>query len=263
MANCADTEEEAPGSFLGGRLRLVQGRGGHRVGTDAALLAAAAGANAGDLVADFGAGVGAVGLGVAARAPGARLLLAELDEGAARLAERNVALNGLGDRARVVRVDLMRPGREREAAGLPREAADLVLTNPPYLTAGRHRPSPDPGRRRAHEMGEGGLDAWVRACASTLRPGGTLALIHRADALARVLAALEARFGAVLLMAVHPREGADAHRMLVRAVKGSRAPLRMRPPLVLHEADGRLAPPAAALHRGEALIDWGRQGARP
>ena len=50
--------------WLGGRLALVQPQGGHRVGTDAALLAAAAGTPEGR-IADVGAGVGAVGLALA------------------------------------------------------------------------------------------------------------------------------------------------------------------------------------------------------
>ena len=40
-------------------------------------------------------------------------------------------------------------------------------------------------------------------------------------------------------------------------MKGSKAPLRIAPALILHEADGRLTSEADAIHRGEALIDWG------
>ena len=53
------------------------------------------------------------------------------------------------------------------------------------------------------------------------------------------------------------RQSASAHRLLVAGVKGSKAPLRLAPGLVLHGADGRLTPEADALHRGQALIDWG------
>jgi len=259
MTNCAPVDDVgAPEPFLGGRLRLFQRRGGHRAGTDAVLLAAAASADPGRLVADLGAGSGAVGLAVAARAPDARVVLAELDEDAASLAERNAALNGMQVRVQVVRVDLLAGTRTREEAGLPRQTADLVLTNPPYLVAGGGRSSPDEARRRAHEMGAGGLDAWIKACAGTLRRDGVLALIHRADALGVILAALEGRFGAIRLLPVLPRTDASAHRLLVQAVKGSRSPLQIRPALVLHEANGAFTPRAIELHHGEQLIDWDR-----
>ena len=41
-------------------------------------------------------------------------------------------------------------------------------------------------------------------------------------------------------------------RILVSAVKGSRAPLKIAPGFILHEADGRFTPEADALHRGLA-----------
>ncbi len=87
-------------------------------------------------------------------------------------------------------------------------------------------------------------------------------MIHRPDALAAILAAAENRLGALALLPVHPRAGAPAHRLLVSGVKGSKAPLRIAPALVLHEADGRLTAEADAIHRGERLIAWGVSAAR-
>jgi tRNA1(Val) A37 N6-methylase TrmN6 len=58
-------------------------------------------------------------------------------------------------------------------------------------------------------------------------------------------------------MPVHPTIGASAHRLIVSGVKGSKAPLRLAPALILHGEDGRLTPEADAIHRGERLIDWG------
>ncbi len=82
-------------------------------------------------------------------------------------------------------------------------------------------------------------------------------MIHRPEALAAILAAAENRLGARVLLPVHPRAGVSAHRLLVSGVKGSRAPLRIAPALILHQADGRLTAEADAIHRGDALIDWG------
>jgi len=53
------------------------------------------------------------------------------------------------------------------------------------------------------------------------------------------------------------RRGASAHRLIVSGVKGSKAPLRITAPLILHGADGRLTAEADAIHRGDASIDWG------
>ncbi|MGQ0444466.1 MAG: methyltransferase, partial [Beijerinckiaceae bacterium] len=56
--------------FLGGRLSLCQPVEGHRCGTDAVLLAAAAPADFSGLAIDVGSGVGAAGLALAVARPG-------------------------------------------------------------------------------------------------------------------------------------------------------------------------------------------------
>ena len=86
----------------------------------------------------------------------------------------------------------------------------------------------------AHVMASGGLDRWVRFLAHMAVPGGTVTLIHRAEALGELLAALEGRFGALEILPVHPRAGAPAHRILIAGLKGSRAVPQLHPGLVLH-----------------------------
>ena len=245
--------------WLGGRLALVQPKGGHRVGTDAALLAAAAG-TPGGRIADVGAGVGAVGLALAQRSERAFADLVEIDPEMARLSGINAARNGLQARARVLRLDILKAA-ERRAAGLADEAADCVVTNPPFFEPGTVRVSPNQGRAGAHvlpqEESGATLETWIRASLALLAPGGRFVMIHRPDALAAILAAVERRLGAVALLPVHPSAGAGAHRLMVSGVKGSKAPLRIAPALILHEPDGRLTSEADAIHRGEALIEWG------
>src|SRR5688572_25005148 len=80
-------------TLLDGRVRLIQPARGHRAGTDAVLLAAAAPLEAGDRVVDAGAATGAVGLMLARRAS-IRVVLVERDPGLAELCRRNLALNG-------------------------------------------------------------------------------------------------------------------------------------------------------------------------
>jgi tRNA1(Val) A37 N6-methylase TrmN6 len=245
--------------WLGGRLVLVQPRDGHRVGTDAALLAAAAGTAEGR-IADVGAGVGAVGLALAQRSERAFADLIEIDPDLARLAGINAARNGLQARARVLTLDILEPGERREA-GIAGETADCVVTNPPFFESGTVRASPDQVRARAHVLRPAGggatLEAWIRASLALLRPGGRFVMIHRPDALASVLAATERRLGGLALLPVHAFAGGSANRLLVSGVKGSKAPMRIAPALILHGADGRLTAEADAIHRGEALLKLG------
>ena len=245
--------------WLGGRLTLEQPRRGHRIGSDAALLAAAADLSEGRLV-DVGAGVGAVGLGILVRHALTYADCVEVDPALAGIAAGNAVRNGLGPRARVIPVDIF-DAPARRISGLADETADLVVTNPPFFQSGTVRASPDAYRARAHvfagDAGTQALIGWIRACLALLRPGGRLALICRPDGLQMILTAVENRLGALALMPVYPRLGASARRLIVTGVKGSRAPLRIAPALVLHETDGRLTPESEAIHRGERLIHWG------
>jgi tRNA1(Val) A37 N6-methylase TrmN6 len=245
--------------WFGGRLTLVQPRRGHRVGTDAALLVAAAGDARQGRIVDVGAGVGAVGLALAQRNPLASVDLVEVDPDLAQFAESNAARNGLQARTRVLRLDVLN-SRERREAGLA-ESADCIVTNPPFFEPGAVRVSPHEGKARAHVLAgaDGGatLADWIQASLAMLAPGGRFVMIHRPDALGMILPAIGNRLGSIALLPIHPALGASAHRLLVSGVKGSRAPLRLAPALILHGADGRLTAEADAIHRGERLIDWG------
>jgi tRNA1(Val) A37 N6-methylase TrmN6 len=244
----AGREDVTRDLLLNGRVTLLQPARGHRAGTDAVLLAAATSASPGERVIDVGAGTGAVGLMIAARTKGLDLILLEKDPDLAALCRENLRLNGLD--GLVANADLLDPASRAEA-GLVPEAADVVVTNPPFFEAGRVRSSPERRRASAHVLPSGGIREWLRAAASLLKPGGRLVLIHRADGLPECLAALARGFGGLRLRFVHPRANEPAGRLLLVAVKGSRAPMRVEPPFVLHAADG-FTPEADAIHRGSA-----------
>ncbi len=256
--NCATPEPAASASWLGGRLRLRQPeRGAHRAGTDAALLASLVRPSPGLTVCDVGAATGAVGLAVALRAPDCRVILVERDPDLAALARDNATLNGVSDRTTIIAADVLARGNERRAAGLVPALADLVLTNPPFFETGRHRASPVAGKAAAHTFPVNGLDGWLRTCVELLRPRGRLGMIHRADALPDCLDALRGRFGAILVRPVQAHAAGPAIRVLISAVKGSRAPFTLAAPLVLHAEDGSFTPVAMALASGTAWIEDG------
>lgn len=244
-------------AFLGGQLLLDQPIKGHRCGTDAVLLAAAAPADFSGLALDVGAGVGAAGLALVVARPGARIGLVENDPFAAGLARGNLLKNGLSNRGCVIEADVLSPP-SRRGAGLLDESAGLVLTNPPFLDPGRARLSPEPQKRRAHAMpaqGPAALAAWIAASLALVESGGLFILIHRPDALPGILHALTGRVGGITILPVHPRRDLNAVRILVRGKKGSRAPLAIATPLILHQGEG-FTQAADAIHRGTAMIEW-------
>ncbi len=241
----ADVTEDR---LLGQRLLLRQPALGHRAGTDAVLLIAAAGQGARTV--DLGSGVGTAGLGLVRLGRTSFVSLVERDAETAALARGNIAL------AHVVAADVAAPARTLAAAGLPAGQADVVVANPPYNTPGRHRASPDARRADAHALLPAGFEPWCRAAARALKPGGRFVLVHRPEALAWLLPLLERRFRGLALVPVHARSGEPARRVLISGTLGSRAPIRVCPAFVLHRADGSFTDEAAAIHAGEGQISF-------
>jgi tRNA1(Val) A37 N6-methylase TrmN6 len=223
-------------AFLGGQLRLRQLKSGHRAGHDAMLLAAATPAHRGDRVVDFGAGVGAAGLAVARRVAGIDLVLVEIEEELAKLARGNSTTNEIA--ADVIVLDVESAADRFAAVGLEPDTVDAVLMNPPFNDPARHRVSPDRARELAHVATSATLENWVHAARRILKTGGTLTLIWRADGLGEVLAALARGFGSVVMLPVHGDPKTPAIRVLVRAIKGGRAPAQLYPALMLNDESG-------------------------
>lgn len=227
-------------ALLDGRVRLLQPRRGYRVAVDAVLLAAAVDAHAGERVLDLGAGVGAVGLCIAARVAGSAIVGIELQPVLAALAERNFLMNGMGDRLRLVLHDVAQP--------LPKDlgAFDHVATNPPYLAAAVADPSPNAIKALATVESSADLARWLDVATGALTPAGTLTAIHRRDRLEEIVARLDALGWRDI--AVKPL--APAARVLVRARRATTLVRRDLPPLVLHRSEGGYTAEAEAILRG-------------
>jgi tRNA1(Val) A37 N6-methylase TrmN6 len=244
------SEDVTEDAFLGGRLRLRQPRSGHRAGHDAMLLAAATPACPDDRVVEFGAGVGAAGLAVASRVAGIKLVLVEIDAGLAGLARENAATNATA--AETIVLDVTSAPSAFAAVGLGPDSADVVLMNPPFNDAARHRASPD--KALAHMADASTLESWIHAARRILKSGGVLSLIWRADAIAEVLAALDRGFGSLLILPVHGDPGKPAIRVLVRAVKGGKAPTQIRAGLLLNDESALPNKQVQAILAGKGVL---------
>jgi tRNA1(Val) A37 N6-methylase TrmN6 len=236
---------------LDGRVRLRQSARGYRAGLDAALLAAACDARDGARVVEAGCGPGGALLAAALRRPQVSFTGVERDVGALELARENIALNGLEGRVEVVEGDV---ALRFSGLGLP--PFDAAMANPPFFDDPDALRGPAPERRAAW-MADDGLEAWIGFLSKAVREGGSITLIHRADRLGDILAMLSAKAGSMQVRPVHPFADEPAKRVLVRAVKTGKAPLKLLPALVLHDREGaKHRPEVEAILRGEASLDW-------
>jgi tRNA1(Val) A37 N6-methylase TrmN6 len=238
-------------ALLGGRVRLRQPERGYRAGMDAALLAAAVSAVPGQRLIEAGCGVGGALMQIAARAPEIELAGLERDQGAVALARENAALNHAADRTTILQGDVAAGFRALDLAPF-----DWAVSNPPFFDDERALRAPAPGKRAAW-IADDGLSAWTDFLLKAVREGGRIVVIHRADRLADLLALLGAKAGSFAVRPVHPYADEPAKRVLVQAIKTGKAPLRLLPPLILHDRSGaKHTPEADAILRGEAGLPF-------
>ncbi len=244
----SEATEIVENALLGGRVRLRQPVKGYRAGMDAALLAASISLQPGQRLLEAGCGAGAVLMQIAARRSGVRLTGLERDSAMAALARENATLNGV--EATILEGDV--------AAGfraLDLELFDWAISNPPFFDDPGALRAPSPGKRGAW-MADDGLAAWTGFLLKAVREGGRIVVIHRADRLADLLALLGEKAGSFAVRGIHPYADEPAKRVLVSAVKTGKAPLRLLPPLILHDRTGaKHTAQAEAILRGEASLE--------
>ena len=104
--------------------------------------------------------------------------------------------------------------------------------------------------------GKATLAQWIDFCLKMVRPKGTLSVIHRADRLDAVLAALAGRLGGTVVYPLWPgSEGKPAKRVVVRGRPGVAAPMKLSPGLVLHDGQGSYTHDAEAVLRHARALE--------
>lgn len=235
--------------ILNGQVVLHQPVEGYRAAIDPVLLAASVPIRTNHRALDLGCGVGAAMLALSTRVKGSAVDGLELQLDLALLAQNNIQANGLADRVRVFAGDLLNPPKDLEP-----EAYNQVFANPPYLTEDRGHTPANACKRTAHVEGKASLTDWVNAALNFCRPKGTVCFIYRSDRLAEVLAALDTKAGEIEIIPLWPKQGENAKRVIVRARKGIKTPLKITSGLILHAASGDYSDDAQSILRGEACL---------
>lgn len=196
----------------------------HRFGSDALLLARFAEPKRLQRAADLCSGCGIVSLEWHDRGHRGPCAAIELQpEASALLSEALTAQNI--DHINPCCIDL-RTFREGEGS------FDLCACNPPYFTAGFQ--SSDPARATARHETDCTLEDVCRCAFRLLKDGGRLALCHRPERLAEVLAVLRAhRLEPKRLAFVKNQPDAAPWLFLVEAQKNRKTGLRIEPDVLL------------------------------
>lgn len=232
-------------TVLNGALKLHQIGGGFKTSIDAVLLGSACPVKSSQSVLDLGCGVGSAGLSVLTRVSDIHLKGIDIQDDHVECAADNAKLNDM--KAEFECADI------RVYQG---ELFDHVICNPPYEDVGAHLVSPSDknATARGHLDSDISINHWVKCAFNNLKSGGSLCMIHKADACQKIIQALGKSFGATEIIPLYPKQGKHARRVIIRTIKHRKSPSILHHGLVLHESDGTYTKAADAILRGgEAL----------
>ena len=226
------TESKAERLWDGGPLFLQAESA--KLTTDTVLLADFAAIRRGERGLDLGCASGALMLLLLWREESLRMTGVELQAEAARTAEENLFLNGLGDRGKILCGDLRKEHPVLSAGGF-----DFVIMNPPYFTAANGLLPPDEGRAAARGETRCTLEELCDRAAKLCKSGGRAFLSYRPERLNELMRQCSSvRLEPKRLRLVHHRPSAEASIVLLEARKDGKPGLRIDPPLILHDEKG-------------------------
>ena len=216
-------------------MRIIQSDELFRLGTDSILLADFAKPQRGKRIADLGAGGGALGVLLCASDEKCDITGIEIQEKACKIARRNIELNALHERFRVLQGDL------REIKNLlPANSFDAVISNPPYFPVGSGAQSSDPAFAIARTECCCTLDDLCSAAAWLLRYGGSFYTVYRPERLAEQIHLLKThRLEPKRLRMVRHHANSPVSLVLLESRLGGKSGLQIENDLLLFTPDGR------------------------
>ena len=216
-------------------IKLYQSKTGYRFSVDALLLYDFVNLKKINSIGDLGAGSGIVGILLAKKYHEADVTLFELQESLIELAGKNIHLNHLEGRVKVMPCDL----RTSPGAYAGPQSYDLVVSNPPFrkMKSGRLNAGEEKSIAR-HEI-KLSLGELVRTSSYLLRARGRFSIIYHPNRLSELIGALkEQDMEPKRLRFVHSNVLSEAKMVLLDAVKGGRTGLKVEKPFFLYKADG-------------------------
>jgi tRNA1Val (adenine37-N6)-methyltransferase len=215
-------------------IKVYQNRSGYRFSADALLLYSFVNVKHVRNIADLGTGSGIIGLLLAKKYPSAKILLVELQKSLFALAERNIALNGVEERVRVVHADI----KDMKTAELQR-AYDLVVSNPPFRKpATGHLSEGEEKAVARHEL-KLKLADLADSASHLLKARGRFFMIFHPERLPETIGTLrENSLEPKRIRFVHNDINAGSKIVLIEAVKDGRAGLKVEKPLFMYNEKG-------------------------
>ena len=215
-------------------LKIIQKTDGFCFGMDAVLLSGFASVKPGERALDLGTGTGIIPLLLSAKTKGDHFTGLEIQTEIMKMAQRSVALNGLEKKIDIIQGDIKEASRIFGAASF-----DVVTSNPPYMNDAHGLKNPGDVKAISRHEVLCTLEDVVREGTKALKPGGRFYMVHRPHRLAEIITVMrQYKLEPKRMKFVHPFADKDANMVLIEAVRGGGAGLKLEPPVIVYKEPG-------------------------
>ena len=215
-------------------LKIIQDPGRFCFGMDAVLLSGFASVKPGERALDLGTGTGIIPLLLSAKTKGDHFTGLEIQTEIMKMAQRSVALNGLEKKIDIIQGDIKEASRIFGAASF-----HVVTPNPPYMHDAHGLKNPGDVKAISRHEVLCTLEDVVREGTKALKPGGHFYMVNRPHRLAEIITVMrQYKLEPKRMKFVHPFADKDANMVLIEAVRGGGAWLKLEPPLIVYEEPG-------------------------
>lgn len=239
-------------------IKLYQNKKGYRFSVDALLLYSFVNLQRAYRIADVGAGSGIVGILLAKKYHDSEVALIEIQNSLAGLAEKNITLNKVEKRVRVIRTDIKKfklgdfHSENKTTLNSPLltpNSFDLVVSNPPFRRQKTGLISPTDEKAIARHEIELKLADLIQASCSLLKSKGRFCMIYHPSRLVELIETLRGkRMEPKRLRFVHSNLMTEAKMALVEAIKDGRTEMKIEKPFCIYKEDGTYTDEMKALY---------------
>lgn len=228
-------------------LQFIQSDTVLKFGTDAVLLSSFIALKEGEHFVEFGTGSGIIPVLLSGRVR-TKMTAIELQEQAAALARRNMALNEL-DHVQVICGDL------KQATTLVHDHVDVVAVNPPYEPANSGAKSEKEAFLLARHEVACTLRDVVQSASKLLKQGGRFYMVHKPWRLAEILSVMQQyNLEPKQMRLVANKSDSAPHLVLIKGICGGNVGLEVLPTLTLHEVSGAETKELQEIYHRESQI---------
>lgn len=218
-------------------LFILQKKEAFRFGMDAVLLSSFVTVRKNQNVLDLGTGTGIIPILLSAKTEAKKITGLEIQSEIADMAQRSIEGNNLGDKIDIVKGDI------KDAVSIfSRGSFDVVVTNPPYTSAGSGLVNPEDTKAISRHEIFCTLDDILKTSSAVLKPRGEFFMVHRPERLADIIDGMrKVNMEPKILRLVCARAGKEPSLILIKGLKNGKPGLKILPVLFIYDENGDLS----------------------